>query len=178
MVEIIDQETNKKVMAMILCNICYKDDCYIIFAVQRDKEDANVFVSKLIKNSRSYVMNNKFKNGEKQVMEKVVQRILNRESREVLESDGFFIIDDISLDEINYFDIKECYVSTVSKKLIKDCLISYNLVNEKIFEQPIVEVIEDKRKFNEGFASNIILIIFGVFIVIFSIIGIIEVLFR
>ena len=178
MVEIIDQETNKKVMAMILCSICYKDDCYIIFAVQRDKEDANIFVSKLIKNSRSYVMNNKFENGEKEALEKVVQRFLNRESREVLESDGFFIIDDISLDEINYFDIKECYVSTVSKKLIKDCLISYNLVNEKIFQQPIVEVIDDNRNFNEGFVSNIILIIFGIFILVFSIVGIFWVLFK
>ena len=178
MVEIIDQETNKKVMAMILCSICYKDDCYIIFAVQRDKEDANIFVSKLIKNSRSYVMNNNFENGEKEALEKVVQRFLNRESRSVLESDGFSIIDDISLDEINYFNIKECYVSTVSKKLIKDCLISYNLVNEKIFKQPVVEVIDDNRKFNEGFASNIVLIIFGIFILIFSIVGIFGVLFK
>lgn len=178
MVEIIDQETNKKVMAMVLCSICYKDDCYIIFAVQRDKEDANIFVSKLIKNSRSYVMNNNFENGEKEALEKVVQRFLNRESRSVLESDGFSIIDDISLDEINYFNIKECYVSTVSKKLIKDCLISYNLVNEKIFKQPVVEVIDDNRKFNEGFASNIVLIIFGIFILIFSIVGIFGVLFK
>lgn len=177
MIEIIDQETEKKIMAMILCSICYKGDCYIIYAIQRDKGEANVFVSKLVKNSRGYVMNHWFANGEKESLEKMVQRFLNRESREVLEGDGFSILDDIVLDELNYFDIKKCYISTVSKSLIKDCLIHYGLVNERIFEQPVVEVVEDKRKFNEGFASNIVLIVFGIFIVAFSVFVIWNVLF-
>lgn len=177
MIEIIDQETNQKIMAMILCSICYKEDCYIIYVVQRSKDEANVFISKLIKNSQGYVMNHYFENGEKEVLEKIVQRFLNRESREVLENDGFSILEDINLDEINYFDIEKCYVSTVSKTLIKNCLIYYRLVNEKLFEQPIVEVVEDKRLFNEGFVSNVVLIVLGVIILCFSFFVIWRVLF-
>ena len=177
MIEIIDQDTNQKLMAIILCCICYNDDCYIIYAVQRSKEEANVFVSKLIKNSQAYVMNHSFENGEKEVLERIVQRFLNREKREELMADGFSILDDIKLDELNYFDIKKCYVSTVSKALIKDCLIHYGLVNEKLFDQPVVEVVEDKRKLSEGFASNILLIVFGLIILGFSIFVISGVLF-
>lgn len=177
MIEIIDQETNQKMMAMILCSICYKGDCYIIYAIQRDREEANVFISKLVQNSQGYIMDFVFENGGKEVLDKIVQRFLNRESKEVLESDGFSILDDVTLDELHYFDIEKCYVSTVSKTLIKNCLIHYGLVNERLFEQPVVEVLDDKRKFNEGFASNVVLIIFGIFIVIFSGIVIYGVLF-
>ena len=177
MIEIIDQKTNHKLMAMVLCGICYKGDCYIIYAVQRGREEANVFVSKLIQNSQGYVMNFNFENGEKEVVDKLVQRFLNRESKEILENDGFSILDGVTLEEHSYFDIKKCYVSTVKKSLIKDCLICYGLVNEKLFEQPIVELIEDKRKFNEGFASNVILIIFGICILVFSVVVIFGVLF-
>ena len=46
-----------------------------------------------------------------------------------------------------------------------------------MFEQPVVEVLDDKRKFNEGFVSNIALILFGVFIIGFSIYVIWGVLF-
>lgn len=177
MIEVIDQETNKKIMTMILCSICYKGDCYVIYVVQRSKDEANVFVSKLIKNSQGYTMNHYFENGEKEVLDKIVQRFLNRESKEVLESDGFSILENVNLDEINYFDIDKCYVSTVSKTLIKNCLIQYGLVNEKLFEQPVVEVVEDKRLFNEGFAGNVVLIVFGLFILGFSVLVIWGVLF-
>lgn len=177
MIEIIDQKTNHKLMAMVLCGICYKGDCYIIYAVQRGREEANVFVSKLIQNSQGYVMNFEFENGEKEVVEKIVQRFLNRENKDVLECDGLNILDNITLDEHRYFDIEKCYVSTVKKTLIKDCLIHYGLVNERLFGQPVVELIDDKRKFNEGFASNVVLIVFGLFILIFSGVVIYGVLF-
>lgn len=178
MIEIIDQETNKKVMAIVLCSICYKGDCYIVYAIQRDNSDANIFVSKLVKNSQGYVMANDFDNGEKESLDKIVQRFLNMESKDVLKSDGFYILNDIILDEINYFDINKCYVSTAKKSLIKNCLIHYDLVSEKLFEQPIVEVVDDKRIFNEGFVSNIVLIVFGVLILVFSFFVIGGVLFR
>ena len=75
------------------------------------------------------------------------------------------------------FDMDKCYVATVDRKLIKDCLIYYGLVNEKMFNQPVVEVVEDKRKFNVGFASSFILIGFGIFVLIFAGIVIYSVLF-
>ena len=177
MIEIIDIDTNRKMMAMIICSICYKGDFYILYTIRRDKDDANVFVSKLVRNSQGYAMDSNFENGEKEVLDNIVQRFLNRESKEVLESDGFSILDNIVLNEKKYFDINRCYISTVSRNLIKNCLIHYGLVNSKIFEQPVVEVLDDKRKFNEGFVSNIALILFGIFIVIFSIYIIWGVLF-
>ena len=65
MVEIIDDNTNRKMMAMILCDICYKDDYYVIYAIQREKDEANIFVSKLVKNSNGYVFDYNFSNDEK-----------------------------------------------------------------------------------------------------------------
>lgn len=177
MVEVVDKDTNQKMIAMIICSICYNGGCYIIYTIRREKEDANVFVSKLIRNSQGYIMDHDFENGEKEVLENIVQRFFNRESKEVLESDGFSILDNVELNDKNYFDIKKCYISTVSKELIKNCLIHYGLVSSKMFEQPIIEVIEDKRKFNEGFVSNVVLIVFGIFILCFSIFVIWGVLF-
>ena len=42
----------------------------------------------------------------------------------------------------------------------------------------VVEVVEEKSKFNEGFASSMILIVFGVVIIIFSCIVIYSVMFS
>lgn len=168
MVEVIDKDTNQKMMMMVLCGIKYQDDCYLVYCIRRDKEEANVFVSKMFKGSLGYVINNEFVNGEKEILDGVVKRLLNKESKEVLESNGFTILKDIELDSNLVFDIEKCYVGAVARSLIKECLIFYGLVSEKLFEQPIVEVIEDKRKFNEGFASSIVLIIFGIVILIFA----------
>lgn len=177
MIEVIDKESNQKMMALILCGICYRGDCYLIYCIRRDKEEANLFVSKLIRNSQGYVMDFNFENGEKQVLDVLIQRLLNKEKMDVLENDGFTIMKDVHLDGIQYFAINTCYVSTVSRSVIKDCLIYYELVSEKMFDQPVVEVVEDKRKFNEGFVSNIALIVFGVVLVVFSIWVIYGVLF-
>ena len=53
----------------------------------------------------------------------------------------------------------------------------YGLVSESIFNQPVIEVKEDKSKFSEGFASSVILIVMGVFIFIFCLVVILGVLF-
>lgn len=176
MIEVIDKDSNQKMMAMILCGICYQDDCYLVYCIRREKEDANLFVSRLIQNSQGYVMDFSFENGEKEVLDRLVQRLLNKESKKNLEEAGFSIMKDISLNGICYFDIQKCYVSTVPKSLIKDCLIYYGLVSEKLFDQPVVEVVEDKRKFNEGLVGNIAFILFGIFLIIFCILVIYEVL--
>jgi len=57
-------------------------------------------------------------------------------------------------------------------------MIFYQLVSERVFNRPVVEVIESKKKFNEGFASNIALIIMGLVVVVFSVYVLIGVLFR
>lgn len=177
MVEIIDKDTNQKMMAMILCGISYQNDYYLVYCVRRDKYDANLFASKMIKGSLGYVINNDFSNGEKEVLDNVIKRLLNKDSKELLNNDGFTIMKDIEMDSNLIFNIEKCYVSTVSRNLIKDCLIYYDLVSEKILNQQIVDVVEDKRMFNEGFASSMVLIIFGMVILIFSCIVIYGVLF-
>ena len=116
-------------------------------------------------------------NGRVEVLDSVVNRILNKNSLKELESDGFNIIKGIEMDSNISFDIDNCYVSTVSRDLIKECLIYYNLVNESMFNRPVVEVIEDK-KFNEGFASSIVLIVFGIVIILFSCFVIYGVMFS
>ena len=167
MVEVIDRKTKHKMMMMVLCGITYQSDSYLIYSIRRDKTSANVFVSKLIKGSLGYLIIDDFSNGEKEVLDSVVKRILNKNSLDELESDGFRFIKDIEMDSNISFDIDKCYVSTVSRDLIKECLIYYNLVNESMFNRPVVEVVEDK-KFNEGFASSMVLIVFGVVIILFS----------
>ena len=83
MIEVIDRDTNQKMIAMILCSICYRGDCYLIYCIRREKDDANLFVSKLVQNSQGYVMDSNFLNGEKEVLDNIVQRLLNRDSIEV-----------------------------------------------------------------------------------------------
>lgn len=177
MVEVIDRKTKHKMMMMVLCGITYQSDSYLIYSIRRDKTSANVFVSKLIKGSLGYLIIDDFSNGEKEVLDSVVKRILNKNSLDELESDGFKIIKDIEMDSNISFDIDKCYVSTVSRDLIKECLIYYNLVNESMFNRPVVEVVEDK-KFNEGFASSMVLIVFGIVIILFSCFVIYSVMFS
>lgn len=177
MIEVIDKATVQKVMAMILCGICYQNDCYLIYCIRRNKDEANIFVSKLIKGSLGYVMDTDFSNGEKEVLDGIIKRLLNKESIESLNNSGFTIIKNIEMDNNLTFDIEKCYVSTVNRGLIKDCLIFYNLVSANKLNQPIIEVVDDTRKFNEGFASNVVLIVFGIAILLFAIAVIVGVIF-
>ena len=177
MFEVMDRATNNKLMAMMMCGICYQGNCYLIYCVRRDKDEANVFISKLIKGSMGYVIDDNFSNGEKNAIDGIVNRLLNKESVESLERSGFNILRDIEMDSHLSFDIEKCYVATVSRDMIKNCLIYYRLVNENMFNQPIVEVVEDKRKFNEGFISSIALIVVGVGILLLSCFVIYSVLF-
>lgn len=178
MVEVIDKKTGNKMMAVVICGVCYQGKSYLIYGIRRENEEVNLFVSKLFKATTGYVIDTNFSNGEKEVLDNFIKRFLNKESKEVLEKDDFIILREIDLDDNLSFDIEKCYVSTISKGLIKDILIYYDLVNESLFKQPVIEVKEDKRKFNEGFASNVVLIVFGLIILIFSVVVIYGVLFR
>ena len=44
-----------------------------------------------------------------------------------------------------------------------------------MFEQPIVDVIDDNRKFNEGFVVNTGVMILGLIVLVFSIVVIVSV---
>lgn len=174
MVEVIDQDSAVKMMALVLCSILYDNNTYVVFAIRRDKIDANLFVARLEKNSKGYVMDAKFKNGEKEVMDSVVRRLLNHESKEKFEEDGFSILDDISLEGTQYYDINSCYVSSVPLIRIKEMMKYYSFIGENLFEQPILDVKEDKRIFNEGSFSNLVLILFGILVVVFCVFVLIK----
>lgn len=178
MIEVIDKDSDVKMMALLLCGILYGECRYVIFAIRRDKIDANLFVSKLVKNSNGYVIDTDFQNGEKEVMDSVVQRLLNHESREKIKENGFLILDDISLEGTQYYDVEKCYVSSVPLICIKELMKYYSFIRESLFEQPILDVQEDKRIFNEGFFSNIILILFGIIVIIFCVFVLIKIFIK
>ena len=169
MKELIDVKNNMKMMAMILGGICYDNQEYLLYSISRSKEEANIFISRLIKTSSGYVIDYQFDNGEKEVLDKVVHRVLNREPIEVLEKEGFVFIKDIELSSDNYFDVDICYVATVSKKMVKDFLIYYDLVNEDVLKDTTVLVRDDKKILNKGAFGNILFIILGISIIVFCI---------
>lgn len=174
MIEIIDVNSKKKLLGMIIASVKYMDDNYIIYAIDRGKGEANIFASKLVKMSEGLTFNNNFLNGEKEFIEKVIKRIINKDD---ISKDGFVISGDVVLSEVNYFDIEACYVATVDKKLIKEIMIFYKLVTEKTIDRPNVKVVEDERFFNEGYIGNIFLIVLGL-VVIFSSIWVIVGVFK
>ena len=178
MVEVIDRDTQNKMMAMMFCKIGYQDESYAVYCIRREKEDANVFISRLVKNSEGYVLDDDFVNGEKEVIEGIIKKLFSKIPVLELEQDGFSLSSELVLSEGLTFDIKKCYVTTVSKKLIKDCMINYNLVTKNLFDSPLVEVQDEKKYFSKGFVSNILLIIFGITVLLFSIITIIGVIFK
>ena len=163
MIEIINVD-GIKMMAMVVADVKYMDDNYIIYCIDRGNNEANIFVSRLVISSDGYVFNNNFSNSEKEVLDNLIKRIINKDD---INKDGFIISNTVELVDVNYFDVEKCYVATVSKSMVKDIMINYRLVNKKIFERPVVEVVEDKKVFNEGFIGNIFLIILGVAVIMF-----------
>lgn len=168
MVEIIDIDTGTKMIAMIFGSVKYDKEKYVIYCVRREKDDANVFVSKLVQNSQGYAIDHEFRNGEKEVIEGIIQRILSKVSKDSLEKDDIQLFSDFDLIGVNYFDIKKCYVSTVSIDFIKECMIHYGLVSERVLDRPVIEVKDEKKKFNEGFVSSLLLILLGISLIGFS----------
>jgi hypothetical protein len=65
-------------------------------------------------------------------LDDVIRRLLIKENKESLEKSGFSILRDIEMDSSLSFDIDNCYVCTVDKDSIKECLIYYELINEKM----------------------------------------------
>lgn len=176
MKEFIDVDTQNKLMAMILCGVRYDKNEYLIYAIGRDKEDANIFLSKLVKNSNGYATSYDFLNGEKEVLEKMVTKFLNKESVSSLENEGFFMFKDVSLEDSNEFDIKSCYVTTISKSYIKDCLLFYDLYKQDDLKNPVV-LVKDEKVINAGFVGNLFLIVLGIGILVFCIGVIIKFVF-
>lgn len=163
---------NKKMMAMVMGNLIYGNDKYIVYCIDREKDEVNIFVSKLIISSEGYTFSDNFNNGEKEMLDGVVLRIINKED---IEKDGFKFNNDIELRDVNHLDIDKCYVATINKRVIKEVMVYYNLVTKEVFESPVVGVVEDKRIFNEGFLGSLVIVLFGISVIVISVMAIVGV---
>ena len=173
MYELIDENNNMKLMALIICTFNYGDTPYCLYSIERDKEEDNLFISRIVKNSQGYTLDNNFKNGEKEALEDIVADFLSKVSPEQLKEQGF-ILNDITITGINKFNYKKCYITTYKKDLLKECMLHYNLEvpNNNI---PLVKVKKSKT-INKGNYEGIILIIIGIITIIVCLLAVIKML--
>lgn len=167
MIEIIDDGSNRKFMALVICGIEYGDNMYVMYSVKREKDEDNIFVSKLVRNSEGYTMDNDFYGGEKEAIDSVVASILNKDSIDVLASNRVKIVNDIKLVGLNRFSIRCCYVTTYDRGLIKEVMLNYGLLD--LTEKTVV-VEKESSGFSEGSISSLFLIIFGIGVLVLCVV--------
>ena len=168
MIELIDIDGSIKFMASIISGIKYANSLYVLYSIKRDEEEDNIFVSKLVKNSDGYAMDNDFSGGEKEIFDDVIKSFLSKEDLSSLKVELF---NDFKLSSINKFSVTKCYISTCKKNMIKECMKNYDLINNN--KIPIVRE-KEASYFSKNNFSNIILIIFGIMIIIMALIVIIN----
>ena len=167
MLELIDTDGNIKFMCSILCYINYGEQLYVIYSIKRDSEDDNIFVSKLVNSSDGYSMDSNFSADEKCALDDVVAAILNKDSVDKLSEKGIKFVNDINLSKINKFSVTRCYVTTFKRRLVKECMINYNLINSK----KKVSVVREKEVsyFSKNNFPIVLLIVFGIVIILVAI---------
>ena len=168
MLELIDVDGDIKFLSSIFCYINYGNSLYVIYSIKRDSDNDNLFVSKLVNSSDGYTMDNNFSGGEKEALDDVIASILNKDSISSLEEKGITFVKDISLSDINKFSVTKCYVTTFRKSLLNECMTNYNLVREK----KKISVVKEKNVsyFSKNNFPIVLLILFGIAIVVVSII--------
>ncbi|MBQ6494501.1 MAG: hypothetical protein IJI49_00705 [Bacilli bacterium] len=173
MIELIDIDGNIKFMATIITGINYGNNLYVLYSIKRDNDTDNLFISKIVKNSYGYVMDNNFSPGEKEAMDDVVNSILNKDSLDKLKESGVSFSDDIVFDDINRFSVTNCYVTTFNKDLIEECINFYNF---KVNTSKSTVVVKEKSVsyFSKNNRPSIYLIIVGIIVIVLSIILIIN----
>ena len=167
MIEIIDVDGNIKFMSLTICCMKYGEDYYVIYSIKRDSDYDNIFVSKLVRNSEGYAMDNSFSGGEKEALDEVIALILNKENVNVLSDKGISIIKDIKLGKVNKFSVTECYVTTYKRSLIKECMINYGLLDVNREGRKVRE--EEVSYFIKG--SIFIFVLIGLGIIIFIVLS-------
>lgn len=168
MIELIDIDGNIKFMATIITCIDYGSELYVLYSIKRDNDTDNLFVSKVVKNSSGYVMDNNFSSGEKEAMDNVVASILNKDSVDKLEESGIKFVDGIVFDDINRFSISNCYVTTFNKSLINECISFYNF---KVIDNKNTVVVKEKSVsyLSKDNRPTVYLILIGIIVIILAI---------
>ena len=171
MIELIDSNSKVKMLVKVITVIEYDSDKYVIYKADRSRDDVNLFVSKLVITSEGYLFKHEFNNGEKEVLDGFIKKIINKEK---LEDLGINLIKVDNFNDVNYFDINKCYVTTISKSILKDVVGFYGVVDNDL-SRTIVEVVDDKKVLSEGFVGNMFLIVFGILVVVFSLVVLVGV---
>lgn len=175
MIELIDVDGNIKFMATIITGINYGNELYVLYSIKRDNENDNLFISKVVKNSYGYVMDNNFSSGEKEAMDNVVASILNKDSFDKLKESGITFVKDIVLDDINRFSVSNCYVTTFNKILIDECISFYKF---KVSDNKNTVVVKEKSVsyFSKNNRPSVYLIVIGIVVIVLAIMLIIKLL--
>ena len=105
MYELIDENNNIKMMALIICTFTYGNNPYCLYAIDRDSTDTNIFVSKLVTNSLGYTLDSNINDDEKKALEDIISSFLSKTSLDTLSEQGFKLTD-IKLAGINKFNEK------------------------------------------------------------------------
>lgn len=162
MIEFFEVSDKLKLGCYVLFNIEIGDSLYLFYSSARGEDEANIFVSRLVKTSMGDELFNDFSNGEKDNLDNVFKELIN--------SDKFIFSDYKMNNDIrplvgSKFSKDLCYVCTMSKGDLLSFLNKYHLKVDK--RRPVIKV--DKEKFvTSEKAESVLLILLGIFVLLLS----------
>lgn len=156
--EILDVDSNVKMMANVLVMLKINNDNYMFYAINRDDEQDNVFVSKLVKNSEGYTTSYEFVNGEKESLDSIFSMLINND--DLKDNKNIEIVKDLELAMYNKFSSNICYVASCSKNIINNVISKYG---ESSSSRVIVKKPEENDSINY---NNLFLVLFGILVLI------------
>ncbi len=175
MYELIDENKNIKMMALIICTFTYGNTNYCLYSIDRDKNDTNIFVSKLVTNSLGYTLDSDISNDELEALGDVVALFLSKVSLDQLKEQGFDLTD-LKLSGINKFNEENCYLTTCNKDILKEVMLNYNLEIPNN-NTPIIKV-KKSKPVNKSNIGSILGLILGILTLIICILAIIKIIFH
>ncbi|MEE3343595.1 MAG: hypothetical protein VZS44_05855 [Bacilli bacterium] len=175
MYELINETNNIKMMALIICTFKYGNIDYCLYSIERDPNEDNIFVSRLVTNSQGYTLDSNIKDDEKGALENIITTFLNKTSLENLKKQGLELTN-LELNGINKFNQKKCYITTYNKTLLRECMLHYKL-DVPNPNTPLVKI-KKSKPINKGNYDNIILLILGIITIIVCILVVIKILSK
>lgn len=161
MIEVIDNNGNKR-MAKVMCAFEGNGSLYVLFLIRRDKENINVFCSRVVSNSEGVkVIDSDFSEEEKRWVEEVSKKLFNRESVDNLKSDGVLIVRNIYPSTgVNKFDIEKSYIATISRDDIERIDMYYQFAIDK--KREAIKVRKESRKISKEEWGNILVLLLAI----------------
>ena len=154
-VKVID-EHNIDRDANVICSVDVDGTDYVIYSIERDAENDNVFVSKLIKNNdgTSNMVNiddSIEKNKLNDIIKELITYSINSEDDKttgtVTLSDGKNVnISSVLFNKEQRINVNKTYITTVKKSVTKVSGIFYKIDKIKIDTEPVIESIFDAEQ--------------------------------